>query len=65
MKKLIRRLVELDESRNGKPSNRHELRFLLQWIHGECLLRGTVSKREIYETVVKIDGYQFLEVKDV
>jgi hypothetical protein len=63
--KHIHRLVELQESRTGKPNNRHELRFLLQWIHEECKLRWpNVSKREVWGIVRKIDGYDFERQED-
>jgi hypothetical protein len=58
MNEFIDRLIELQESSTGKPRNRHELRFLLQWIHEECRLRWpNVSKREVWEIVKEIDGY--------
>lgn len=58
VEKHIRYLVELQESRTGKPRNRHELRFLLQWIHDDCRLRWPkVSKREVWRIVKEIDGY--------
>jgi hypothetical protein len=58
IEKHIHYLIELQESRTGKPHNRHELRFLLQWIHEECRLRWpNVSKREVWEIVKEIDGY--------
>lgn len=51
-------LINLNESRFGKPKNRHELRFLLQWIHEECKLRWPeISKIEIWNTVRNIEGY--------
>jgi hypothetical protein len=54
IKKLIRHLI----TQADKPRNRHELRFLLQWIHEECKLRWpNVSKREVWEIVKEIDGY--------
>jgi hypothetical protein len=58
MNEFIDHLIELHESRTGKSRNRHELRFLLQWIHEECRLRWpNVSKREVWEIVKEIDGY--------
>jgi hypothetical protein len=58
MNKLIHNLIKLQESRTGKLHNRHELRFLLQWIHDDCRLRWpNVSKREVWEIVKEIDGY--------
>jgi len=60
MKDFIRHLIGLHESRTEKPRNRHELRFLLQWIHEECKLRWpNVSKREVWGIVKEIDGYDF------
>jgi alkylhydroperoxidase family enzyme len=60
IKDWIHRLIELQESRTGKPRNHHELRFLLQWIHEECKLRWpNVSKRDVWNTVKEIDGYDF------
>jgi hypothetical protein len=65
MKEFITRMVRLQESRTGKPHNRHELRFLLQWIHEECKLRWqNVSKQEVWNIVKKIDGYNFERQKD-
>jgi hypothetical protein len=58
--KFINRLIRLQESHTGKPRNHHELRFLLQWIHDECRLRWpNVSKREVWNTVKEIEGYDF------
>jgi hypothetical protein len=58
IEKHIHYLIELQESRTGKPRNRHEFRFLLQWIHDECRLRWpNVSKRELWDIVKEIDGY--------
>ena len=54
VEELIKRLV----SQADKPRNRHELRFLLQWIHDECRLRWpNVSKRAVWDIVKEIDGY--------
>jgi hypothetical protein len=62
---FIQYLIELQESRTGKPRNRHELRFLLQWIHDECRLRlPNVSKREVWDIVKEIDGYDLEKDKE-
>jgi hypothetical protein len=62
LKEFVIRLISLAESLQGPPRNRHELRFLLQWIHSECLIRWPdTMKRAVYETVLEIDGYQLLE----
>lgn len=61
IEELIKRLV----TQVDKPRNRHELRFLLQWIHEECKLRWqNVSKQEVWNIVKKIDGYNFERQKD-
>jgi hypothetical protein len=58
VEKHIQYLIKLQESRTDKPRNRHELRFLLQWVHDDCRLRWpNVSKREVWEIVKEIDGY--------
>jgi hypothetical protein len=63
--KFINRLIRLQESRTGKPRNRNELRFLLQWIHDECRLRWpNVSKRKVWDIVKEIDGYDFERQED-
>jgi hypothetical protein len=65
MNELIHHLINLQESRSGKSRNRHELRFLLQWIHDECRLRWpNVSKREVWDIVKEIDGYDFKRQDD-
>lgn len=65
MNKFIPYLIRLQESRTGKPRNRHELRFILQWIHDECKLRWpNVSKREVWEIVKEIDGYDLERQED-
>lgn len=65
MNEFIQHLIKLQESRTGKPRNRHELRFLLQWIHDDCKLRWpNVTKREVWEIVKEIDGYDFERQED-
>jgi hypothetical protein len=62
---FIQYLIGLQESRTGKPRNRHELRFLLQWIHEECKLRWpNVSKREVWDIVKEIYGYDIEKDKE-
>jgi hypothetical protein len=62
---FIQYLIKLQESRTGKPRNRHELRFLLQWIHDECQMRWPkVNKRGVWGIVKEIDGYDFERQED-